>query len=119
MEPPHLQKGEQKGERRFSALVLVGSIWMKPIRATARDDIDKCGLEVVFTEKPIERAHGARAPFCAVVRASCSEASRNCRCSFDRLLIERIGFLADFAEAHAPDRPEAARRRGLKRHEPT
>ncbi len=117
-ELPHLYETEQIGERRFSTLVLVGPIRVKPIRTTAGVGIDKCGLEVVFAEKPIECAHGARTPFGASVRAPRCDACRNRRCSLDGLLIERIRFLVDFAEAHAPDRSETARLRGLNLHEP-
>src|SRR6185437_15808830 len=42
----------------------------------------------------------------------------NCRPRLDRLLIERIGLLVNPAETFGADWSEAARRRGLKRHEP-
>ena len=92
---------------------------MEPIRATARIGIDQCRLQVVFAQKPIERAHRSCRPLRAAIRPPRSKAGRNrCR-GLDRLLIERFRFLAVLAEALGPDGSEASRRRGLERHEPT
>ena len=116
---PYLHKTKKIRQRRFRALVLIGSIRMEPIRAAARIGIDQCRLQVVFAQKPTERAHRPCRPLRAAIRPPRSKAGRNRCCRLDRLLIERFGFLAEPAEALGPDRPEASRWRGLKRHEPT
>ena len=118
LELAYLHKTEKIRQRRFCALVLVGSIRMKPIRTAARIGIDQRCLQVVFAQKPTERAHRPCRPLRAAIRPPRSKAGGNRCCRLDGLLIERFGFLADPAEALGPDRPEASRRRGLQRHEP-
>ena len=91
---------------------------MKPIQTAARIGIDQRCLQVVFAQKPSERAHRPRRPLRAAIRRPCSKASRN-RCRrLDWLLIERFGLPAEPAEALRPNRSKVSRRRGLKRHEP-
>jgi hypothetical protein len=82
---------------------------MEPIQTAAGIGIDQCRLQIVFAQKPCERAHRPGRPLRGAIRRPRSEASRN-RCRrLDRLLIERFGFPAEPAEALVPDRPEASR----------
>jgi hypothetical protein len=82
---------------------------MKPIRAAARFRIGQCRLQVVFAEKPLERAYCFYRPLRAVIGPPRGKARGNrCR-SLDGLLIERFRLLAEPAEALGPDRPEVSR----------
>src|SRR5215203_5579592 len=92
---------------------------MKAIRTTPCIGIDQCSLQVVFAKKPRKRPHRGVRPVVIIVRASRGEARRNCGSYFERLLVECFGRLTNFAEALGANRPEASRRGGLQRHEPT
>ena len=118
LELPYLHKTKKVRQRRFRTLVLIGSIRMQPIRAAARLGIDQRCPQVVFAQEPIERAHRPCRPLRAAIRPPRSKAGGNRCCRLDGLLIERFRLLAGPAEALGPDRSEASRRRGLKRHEP-
>ena len=91
---------------------------MKPIRTTSGAGIDQGHMQIVLTQKPGERTHRGLAPLFTAIHTSRGEASGDRRRCLDRLLIERMGLLAYFAEASGTNRPETSRRRGLKRHQP-
>ena len=81
---------------------------MEPIRAAARFGINQCCLQVVFAEKPIERAHRPCWPLCTAIRSARSKTGRDRCCRFDGLLIERFWLQAELAEAIGPDWSEAS-----------
>src|SRR6202521_1332331 len=92
---------------------------MEAIQTASRLGIDQCSLQFVFAQKPTECAHRPCRPFPVIIRLQRSVARRNrCRC-FNRLLIKRFGFLANFAKTLGPNRSEVTGWRSLKRHEPT
>jgi hypothetical protein len=82
---------------------------MKPIQATACFRIGQCCLQVVFAQKPLERAQRFYRPLRAVVRPPRGNACGNRCCRFDWLLIERFRLLAEPAEALRPNRSKVSR----------
>ena len=109
LELPNLDEAEKIGQHQFGAVVLIGPIRMKAIRAAAHIGIDQRCLQIVFAQKPGESPPCACWPLRAVVGPRRCEAGGN-RCRrLDRLLIECFGRLAELAEALGSDRPEAAR----------
>src|ERR1700686_927933 len=84
----HFQEGHQKGERRFSSLVFIGTVGMQTVSAPARGNIVKRNLQVVISQKPIEGRPRFLAPD-ALTRCTIGlEGGGNHRASFDGLLIE-------------------------------
>ena len=118
LELPYLHKTKEVRQRRFRTLVLIGSIRMQSIRATARLGIDQRCLQVVFAQKPSERAHRPCWPLRSAMRPARSEAGGNRCCRLHGLLVERFRFLTGPAEALGANRSEASLGRDLKRHEP-
>jgi hypothetical protein len=82
---------------------------MKPVRAATSFRISQCRLQVIFAEKPFERAQRLCRPFRAIIRPRCGNAGGNCRRRLDRLLIECFWLLAMFAEALGTDRSKVSR----------
>ncbi len=82
---------------------------MKAIRTTSRIGIDQCRLQIVCAEKPVERTNRPLRPFLAAIRAQCGKTRRNRRGCLDGLLIERVRFAANPAEAFGADRSEIPR----------
>jgi hypothetical protein len=80
---------------------------MKAIRAAAHIGVDQRCLQIVFAEEPPKSPPRPRWPLGANVGTRCRDAGGNRRQRFNRLLIERVGQLADFAKALSPNGPEA------------
>ena len=80
-----------RNESVASALVLIGAIGVQPITATTRRRIEEPVLQVVLTEKPVERPPRLCQPPPVAVHAVRVEARRHHRAGLDRLLIEVAG----------------------------
>ena len=48
----HFEQSHEERKRRFSSLIFIHAIWVKPIFASACHYIVKRNLEVVLSEKP-------------------------------------------------------------------
>ena len=80
--------------------------------------IDQRCLQVVFAQKPSERAHRPCWPLRAAIRPPRSKAGGNRCCRLDGLLIERFRLLTDLPKLLVPTGLKHPVGRGLKRHEP-
>ena len=92
---------------------------MEAIRTAPRIGIDQRCLQVVFAQKPPERARCSGQPFGTLIRPPRGKARGNRCAGLDGLLIERVGLLANLAKAFGANGSEISSCRGLKRHEPT
>ena len=92
---------------------------MQSIAATAGHGIGERNRQIVAAEKPGENLRCDRLPFGIVVRVPRGQTGRNCRGGLQRLLIEGVRRLPQFAETGRADGAEMARRCRLLRHQPT
>ena len=82
---------------------------MEAIRTASRIGIDQRCLQVVFAHKPAERARCPRQPFRTLIRPPRGKARGNRCARLDWLLIERVGLVANLAEAFGANGSEVSR----------
>ena len=106
--PVHFRKGEEKGQRRFRALILIYAVNMQSVAATACLSVVERNAEIVSTLKPFEGLRGLSQPVGVAGSLVSFHARANGRMCLDRLLVEGGGLLAALPKSIGTNRPKVS-----------
>src|SRR5690606_13363376 len=114
-----LHQRQQKGERRFRSLVLIQTIELKPVSASARLEIIHLLAQLVRAEEPMKRSQRLLQPRLAAGREVGFQTSGNAGLRFEGLLVKFGPLPAFWEKSFATDGREVSVFGRLLLHQPS